>query len=148
MTVEVFVLSREKGIDDPFWDRLDRHQDAPLDRVFGQQTTIPCVNAGHDRRLIMSELLVVRQFAVELRDRDADDNATGDCKEDRIAQKEPAEGDHDQMAPSRISSTACDASTAARRSAADFSSSPSGLRFVIAPHRRPTTLFLNDWSGG
>src|SRR5271157_3706330 len=97
MTVEVFVLGREKGIDDPFWDRLDRHQDAPLDRVFGQQTTIPRVNAGHDRRLIMRELLVVRQLAVDLRDRDADDSATGDRNEDHVAEQEPAEGDHDRM---------------------------------------------------
>ncbi|HKM73425.1 MAG TPA: hypothetical protein VJX94_25750, partial [Stellaceae bacterium] len=83
-------------------------------------------------------------FAVELPDGDADNNATGDRDEDREAEKKPAEGDHDHMAPSRISSAACDTSTAALRSAADFSSSPLGLCFVIAPHQRPTTLLVTS----
>jgi hypothetical protein len=56
MAVEVLVLGGEEGIDDPLWNRLDRHEDAPLDGVFGQRATITRVDAGHDRRLIMGEL--------------------------------------------------------------------------------------------
>ena len=86
MAIEVFVFSGKESVDDPFWDRLDRHEDAPLDCIFGQQTTIPRMNAAHDRRLIMRQLLVVRQLAVELRDRDPDDNTNGSRKEDRAAE--------------------------------------------------------------
>jgi hypothetical protein len=40
----------------------------------------------------MRQLLVVWQLAIESRDGDADDNATGDRKEDRAAEEKPAEG--------------------------------------------------------
>jgi len=76
--VEVLVLSGEEGVDNPLWDRLDRDEDATFGGEFGQQSSIPGMNAGHGRRMIMRELLVVRQLAVELPDRDADHNATGD----------------------------------------------------------------------
>jgi hypothetical protein len=78
VTREVFVLGRKEGVDDLFWDRLDRYKNTTLGGIFGQQAAIPGMNAGHDSRLVMRELLVVRQLAVELCDRDADNNATGD----------------------------------------------------------------------
>jgi len=86
VTREVFVLSRKEGVDDLFWDRLDRHKNTTLGDEFGQQAAIPGMNAGHDSRLVMRELLVVRQLVVELCDRDADDNTTGDRQEDHAAE--------------------------------------------------------------
>ena len=76
--MKVLVLSGKEGVDDLSWDRLDRHKNTTLGGEFGQQSSISGMNADHDSRLIMPELLLVRQLAVELCDRDADDNATGD----------------------------------------------------------------------
>ena len=85
MVVKAFILSGQEGVDYPFWDRLYWYEDTTLGGEFGQQSAIPGVNAGHNRRLIMSELLVVRQLSVELRDGYASDNAPGDCQQDHAA---------------------------------------------------------------
>ena len=68
MAVEVFVFCRKEGVDDPLWYCLYRHKDAALDCEFGQHATISGVNAGHNRRLIMPEQLIVGQIAVEMPD--------------------------------------------------------------------------------
>jgi hypothetical protein len=47
----------------------------------GQQATITRVNAGHNYRLVMRELLVVRQIAVEMPDRYAHGAKTDDYQE-------------------------------------------------------------------
>ena len=65
--MKVFVLSGQESVDDPFWDRLYWHKNTMLGGEFGQQSAIPGMNAGHYRRLIMRELLVVGRLAVELR---------------------------------------------------------------------------------
>src|SRR5215471_20562411 len=94
VAVKVSVLRGKEGVDDPLWDRLDRHKNAPLGSEFGQQATITRVNTGHDRRLIMCELLVIGQLAVEAPNCDADEPASGDQKQDRADEQEPEEREY------------------------------------------------------
>ncbi len=77
MAVEVLVLGGKEGVDDGFWDRLDRHEDPSLGRVFGQEPAVAPVNSGHDRRLIMRELLVIGQVTTEIPECDPDESTAG-----------------------------------------------------------------------
>jgi hypothetical protein len=65
----------------------------PFSRIFGQQATISAVNAGRDRRLVMRELLIIRQFAIEMPNRVADDRTPNDRQEIGADEQEPKEGD-------------------------------------------------------
>ncbi len=89
MAVEVLVLGGKKGADYPFGDGLDRHENAPLSRVLGQQAAVSGMYPGGDRRLVMRELLIVRQIAAEIPDRDADKAATGNRQDDRADEQKP-----------------------------------------------------------
>ena len=80
MVVEILVLGREKGVDDEFWDRLDRHENPPLGRVFSEKAAVAGMHSSGDRRLIMSKLLIIRQISPEMPDRDADERAADDCQ--------------------------------------------------------------------
>src|SRR5215469_3796251 len=97
MAVEILVLGGKKGIDYRLGDGLDRHKNAPLGRVFGQQSAISSMHAGRNRRLVMSELLIVRQLAAEMPDRDADEAASGNRQDDRADEQKPDELDHCSM---------------------------------------------------
>ena len=48
-----------------------RHEDALLGGVFGQQPSVAGMDARDDRRLVVGELLVVRQVAPEIPHRQA-----------------------------------------------------------------------------
>ena len=61
--VEILVLGGDEGIDDAGRDGGDRHVDAPLAREFRDQRAVIGVDAGHHRRLVFGEHLVVRQLA-------------------------------------------------------------------------------------
>ena len=93
MAVKVFVLGGQKRVHYLFWDSLDRYEDASFGRIFGQQATISAVNAGRDRRLVMRELLIIRQFAIEMPNRVADDRTPNDRQEIGADEQEPKEGD-------------------------------------------------------
>ena len=80
MVVEVLVLGREESLDDKFGDRLYRHEDPPLGRVFGEEAAVAGMHPGRDRRLIMSKLLVIRQIPSEMPDRHSDERAAEDCQ--------------------------------------------------------------------
>ena len=66
MRIEALVLGGQEGVDDPLGDRVHRHEEAPLDREFGQHAAVAGVDARQHRRLIVDELLVVRQPAAEM----------------------------------------------------------------------------------
>ena len=70
MGIEIPVLGGEEGVDHQRRHRLDRHEDALLGRVFGQQPAVAGMDAGDDRRLVIGELLVIRQVAAEIPDRE------------------------------------------------------------------------------
>ncbi len=59
--VEALVLGRKERSDDALRNRVDRHEDAPLARIFRDQRAVMRMDAGHDRRLVLGEALVVRQ---------------------------------------------------------------------------------------
>ncbi len=59
MVVEILVLGGEEGLDRPLRYRRDRHEDAALGRIFGQEPAVAGVHAGHHRRLVVGELSVV-----------------------------------------------------------------------------------------
>jgi hypothetical protein len=66
LDIEIFILGRDKRVFDERRDRLYRHEQAPLARVFGQQPAVPGINAGHNRRLVMGELLVIGQITPKI----------------------------------------------------------------------------------
>ena len=57
---------------------LHRHEDALFGRVFGHQPPVAGMDPGDDRRLVVGELLVVRQVAAEIPDREPRDAARRD----------------------------------------------------------------------
>ncbi len=63
MLIEVLVLGGDEGLDDAVGYGGDRHIDAPLARELGDQRAVIGVDAGHHRRLVFGEDLVVRQLA-------------------------------------------------------------------------------------
>ncbi len=66
MRVEVLVLGREEGVDDQLRNRIDRNKQAALDRELGQHAAVAGVKPGQNRRLVVLELLIVRQAAAEM----------------------------------------------------------------------------------
>ena len=66
MAVEILVLGRKERLDDPAGHGFDRHENAPLAGIFAEQASIAGMNAGHHRRLVIGELLVVGQPATEM----------------------------------------------------------------------------------
>ena len=91
MAVEILVLGGKEGVDDLLWDGLDRHEDAPFGRVLGQQPAIAGMHPGHDRRLVVRELLIVRQIAAEIPDRNTDKAAAGNRQDNRADEEKPDE---------------------------------------------------------
>ena len=97
MLIEILVLGRDEGVDDAGRDRGDRHVDAPLARELGDQRAVIGVDAGHHRRLVFGEHLVVGQFARHLpqhegrgaSDGDEDDHRGGEHEAEE-AQEKPA----------------------------------------------------------
>ena len=61
MGVEGLVLGGEEGVDHALGDGADGHEDALLDRIFGQQPPVARQHAGHHRRIVFGELGIVRQ---------------------------------------------------------------------------------------
>ncbi len=96
MLIEILVLGRDEGLDHAVGNGGDRHVDAPLARELGDQPAVIGVDAGHHRRLVFGEHLVVRQFARHLPqdegrgagDGDEDDHAGGEHEAEE-AQEEP-----------------------------------------------------------
>ena len=80
--VEALVLGRDEGLDDALRHRLNREIEPPLAGIFGEQRAVGGVHAGHDRRLVVLQLGIVRQVAREVpqqpgRAGDADDEQDG-----------------------------------------------------------------------
>ena len=98
MLIEVLVLGGDEGLDDAFGNGGDRHVDAPLAREFGDQRAVIGVDAGHHRRLVFGEDLVVRQFARHLPqheggragDGDEHDHAGGEHEAEKTQEKAAA----------------------------------------------------------
>ena len=88
MAVKILVLGGEEGVDDRLGNRLDRHEDAPLGRIFGEQPAVTRMYPGHDRRLIMRELLVIRQVTTEIPQSDPDEPAAGNRQQDGADEQE------------------------------------------------------------
>jgi hypothetical protein len=57
----ILVLGGDEGPDDQARHRADRHENAPLERVFGEQPAVARLNARHGRRLVVGELLIIGQ---------------------------------------------------------------------------------------
>jgi len=66
MAVEILVLRGEERVDHERRHLADRHEDALLRGVFGKQPAVAGMDAGDDRRLIIGELLVIRQIPAEI----------------------------------------------------------------------------------
>ena len=95
--IEVLVLGRDEGVDDALGNGGDRHVDAPLARVLGDQPAVIGVDARHHRRLVLGEHLVVRQFLGDFPQHEGgraghgdEQNHAGGEHEAEKAQKEPA----------------------------------------------------------
>ena len=80
MVVKILVLGREKGLDHELRDRLDRHENPPLGRVFGEKAAVAGMHPSRDRRLIVSKLLIIWQIPSEMPYRDSNERAAGDCQ--------------------------------------------------------------------
>ncbi len=72
MTVEVAILGGEKGLDHHPRDFSDRHGTAVLALEFGHEAAITGIDLGAGGRLVIAELLIIRQLAPEMRQGDAD----------------------------------------------------------------------------
>src|SRR6266436_5102656 len=94
MAVEVLVLGGEEGVDDGLWDRLNRHKDPALGGIFGEKPTVTRMNSRHDRWLIMSELLVIRQVTTEIPECDPDKSAPGYRQHHGADEQEPQKPNH------------------------------------------------------
>jgi hypothetical protein len=70
MGIEILVLGREKSVNHQRRHRFDRDEDALLGRVFGHQAAIAGIDPRHHRRLIIGQLLVIRQVAAEIPNRE------------------------------------------------------------------------------
>ena len=75
MAVEILVLGGKESIDDRLGDGLDRHEDTPLGGKFGEKPAVAGMDAGRNGRLIMRQLLVIRQVAPEVPQSDPDEPA-------------------------------------------------------------------------
>ncbi len=61
MGVEIFVLSGEECLHHMFGDRLNGHKDAPLAGIFGDEAPVARMDAGHDGRRIVRQMIIGRQ---------------------------------------------------------------------------------------
>ena len=59
---EALVLRRQVGVDHQLGDHVDRHEDAPLARVLGDQRAVVRMNTRHHGRLVAGQALVARQI--------------------------------------------------------------------------------------
>ena len=94
MVVKVFVFGRQKGVDDRLRDRLYRHENPPLGCVFGEKQPVARLHSGHDRRLIMRKLLVIRQVTTEIPECDPDESTACDGQHDCAYKKKPEDLNH------------------------------------------------------
>src|SRR5947208_6117465 len=99
MVVEVFVLGGKEGVDDEFWDRLNRHKNPALGRVFAEKAAVAGMDPSGDRRLIMSKLLIIRQISAEMPDRDSDKDTAGNRHDHAADKKKPDQFDHCSLVP-------------------------------------------------
>ena len=74
MVVEILVLGRDEGVNDILRDIVDRNEDAVFPGIFGNQQAVAGMHAAHDRRLILSQLLVIRQIIGDADDIDRHGN--------------------------------------------------------------------------
>ena len=69
--VEAPVLGRKERRDEALGDRVDRHEDAPLARVLGDERAVVRVDARHHRRLVLREALVAGEVLRDLPQQEA-----------------------------------------------------------------------------
>jgi hypothetical protein len=92
--VEVLVLGGDEGVDDPFRDHLDRHEDPLFDGELGQDAPVAGVHAGHRRRVVVRKLIVIRQIApVDIEHVDHAD-AAGDRQDQRQREQRGKQSHH------------------------------------------------------
>ncbi len=72
MRVEVAILRGEKRLDHQPRDLADRDRNAVLALEFGHEAAVPGIDLGAGGWLVIGELLMIRQLAVEMRQGDAD----------------------------------------------------------------------------
>ena len=77
MLVEILVLGRDERGLDAVGDRLDRQVEAPLVGILGDQLAIGGMNAGHHRRLVFGEHVVIRQVGREAGNVPGSDSSSG-----------------------------------------------------------------------
>ena len=68
MGEEGLVLGRDEGLDQALRHLAHGHEEPALLGIFGQQRTIGGMDAGHHRRFVGGELLVVRQVLLRAAD--------------------------------------------------------------------------------
>ena len=88
VVVEVLVLSREERLDQALRHGVDRHEDALLMRVLRHQTTVPGVDPGHGRRLIIGELAIIRQVGTVAVQQVDQADRPGDADEGQAAERD------------------------------------------------------------
>ena len=66
MGVEVLIFRRDESLFDNIRDGGDRHENPPFGRQFRQQAQITGINPAHDRRLVVSQPIDVRQVGAEM----------------------------------------------------------------------------------
>ena len=66
MLVEILVLGSHERVRHQLGHRLDRQVEPPLAGVFGQQGAVARMDPGHDRRLVILQLRVIREVLGEM----------------------------------------------------------------------------------
>jgi hypothetical protein len=88
MAVEILVLGGEKGSDHPFRDDPDGHENTSLGGIFGEQPAVAGEYARRNRRLVIGELLVIREVAAEIPNRQPRHRAADHRQQDRADKNE------------------------------------------------------------
>ena len=91
MRIEGLILSRQKCLYQPRRHRLYRHENTFFGSVLGNQRAIAGMNARGDRRLILRQLVIVRQI-LAIGPEDPEDRCGGGNK----SQKQKADQNRDR----------------------------------------------------
>ena len=101
MGVEILVLGGEKSLDHPSGNRLDRHEDALLDRIFREKLTVARLQPRHGRRLVGGQLAVVGKLPAIMVEHRQHGDAADDTQHqhDGHRHEQPSDEPLDHVAP-------------------------------------------------